>query len=119
MVRIINNSRYDSHTNLIFKNLRILRFHDICKLQIGQFMFLYENNMLPENFENMFKLNKEVHNYDTRSASEFRIEIPRTILRQFSIKYMGPFFYNSLPEFNVRKSTSIRSFTRNVKIYLC
>ena len=75
VVRIINNSRYDSHTNLILKNLRILRFHDICKLQIGQFMFLYENNMLPGNFENMFKLNKEVHNYDTRSASEFHIEM--------------------------------------------
>ena len=89
VVRIVNNSRYDSHTNSIFKNLRIIKFHDICKLQTGQFMFLYENNILPENFENMFKLNKEVHNYDTRSAYEFHIETPRTNLRQFSIKYQG------------------------------
>ena len=114
VVRIINNSRYDSHINLIFKNLRRIRFNDICKLQIGQFMFLYENNILPESFENMFKLNKEVHNYDTRSACEFRIETPRTNLRQFSIKYQRPFFYNSLPELNVRQSTSIRSFTRKL-----
>ncbi len=92
VVRIINNSRYDSHTNSIFKNLRIIKFHDICKLQTGQFMFLYENNILPENFENMFKLNKEVHNYDTRSAYEFHIETPRTNLRQFSIKYRDHFF---------------------------
>ncbi len=76
-------------------------------------MFLYENNILPENFENMFILNKEVHNYDTRSAYEFHIETPRTNLRQFSIKYQGPFFYNTLPELNVRNSASIRSLREN------
>jgi hypothetical protein len=117
---VINNSRYNSHTNLIFENPRIIKFHDFYKLQTGQFMFLYINNTLPENFENMFKLNKEVHNYDTRSACVFHIdETPRTNLRQFSIKYQGPFFYNSLPESNVRNSVSIRSLIRKFKIHLC
>jgi hypothetical protein len=34
IVRILNNSSFDSHTNLIFKNLRLLKFHDLRKLQI-------------------------------------------------------------------------------------
>ena len=41
VVRIINNSRFDSHTGLIFKNLRLLKFNDIRILQTGQFMFSY------------------------------------------------------------------------------
>ena len=40
MARILNNSTFDSHTSEIFKNLRLFKFHDICKLQTAQFMFL-------------------------------------------------------------------------------
>ena len=96
VIRILNNSGFDSHTTPIFKNLRLLKFHDIRKLQTGQFMFLYENNLSPVHFENLFILKRQVHNYNTRTVNEFYIAISRTNLRQFSIKYQGPVLYNNL-----------------------
>lgn len=118
VVRIINNSRFDSPTGLIFKNFQLLKFNDIHKLQTGQFMFSYEHNLLPEHFRSMFCSNKQVHNYDTRRANEFHIITPRTNIRQFSIKYQGPFFYNSLNK-NIVNSESLSCFAKKLKTHFC
>ena len=69
IVRILNNSTFDSHTGEIFKNLLLLKFHDICKLQTAQFMFLYENNFLPDHFEGLFLLKNQLHRYYTGDAN--------------------------------------------------
>jgi hypothetical protein len=97
-------------TNLIFKNLRLLKFHDLRELQTGQFMLLYMNNLLPDHFENLFLLKQQVH-YNTRRANEFYIATPRTNLRQFSIKYQGPLLYNNLNN-NIINSVSYSLFTK-------
>ena len=39
IIRIINKSHFDAHTNPIFKDLGILKFNDIHLLQLGQFMY--------------------------------------------------------------------------------
>jgi hypothetical protein len=118
IVRIMNNSTFDSHTSMIFKNLRLLKFNDICKLQTCQFMFLYKKNLVPEHFKNIFLLNSQIHNYNTRRANEFHIVTPRTNLRQFSIKYQGPFLYNSLDN-DIVNSVSLSSFTKKLKKLFC
>ena len=116
-VRILNNSTFDSHTSEIFRNLRLLKFHDICKLQTAQFMFLYENNFLPDHFEGLFLLKNEFHRYYTRNVKEFYIATPRTNVRQFSIKYQGPILYNNLDN-SIVNSVSFSSFTKRLKLFL-
>ena len=96
IIRIINNSDYSAHTNSIFKKLFILKFQDIQKLQISQFMFSYRNNSLPNKFQGMFILNTRIHNYNTRTNNLIRISLVRTRLHQFSIQYQGPTIFNSL-----------------------
>lgn len=120
IVQILNNSAFDSHTSEIFKNLRLLKFDDICKLQTAQFMFLYENNSLPHHFEGLFLLKNDVHRY-TRNANEFilnaiefYIATPTPNLRQFSIKYQGPILYNNLHN-SIVNSVSLSSFTKKTK----
>ena len=103
---------------MIFKNLRLLKFNDICKLQTCQLMFLYKKNLVPEHFKNIFLLNSQIHNYNTRRANEFHIVTPRTNLRQFSIKYQGPFLYNSLDN-DIVNSVSLSSFTKKFKKLFC
>jgi hypothetical protein len=39
VVRILSRSNFDAHTDPIFKELHIMKFRDICSLQMGQFMF--------------------------------------------------------------------------------
>ena len=72
------------------------------------------NNLLPDHFENLFLLKRQVHNYNTRRANEFYIATPRTNLRQFSIKYQGPLLYNNLNN-NIINSVSYSSFTKKIK----
>ena len=46
-MRGINKDAYDAHTDPIFKELRILKFNDIYLLNLGKFMYSYQNGLLP------------------------------------------------------------------------
>ena len=69
-VRIITSANYNEHTEPIFKNLSILKIHDlfsICQLK------LYHNSLnklLPHHFINM---NNEVHPYSTRISTKLHV----------------------------------------------
>ena len=43
IIRIINKSHFNAHTDTIFKDLGILEFNDIHLLQLGQFMYSCKN----------------------------------------------------------------------------
>ena len=51
VIRIVSRSCFDAHANPIFVSLRILKFEDIIKLQIGKVMYLYKSGLLPNSFK--------------------------------------------------------------------
>ena len=53
--------------------------------------------LLPNSFSDMFKLSNQIHSYNTRNSNKFFIFHSRTNIRQFSIRFRGPKFFNSLP----------------------
>ena len=53
-IRNINKSKYNSHTNPIFKKLNILKFNDLFDLNCKLFMHSFVHNKLPSCFESMF-----------------------------------------------------------------
>ena len=53
-LRIVSNSTYIAHTGPIFKELKLLKFHDIHSFQLGTFMFSFKNSTLPSKFNNFF-----------------------------------------------------------------
>ena len=54
IIRIISKTKFDAHSLPLFRENKILKFHDICSLQIGQFMFSYKHGLLPKCFDNLF-----------------------------------------------------------------
>ena len=42
VVRIINKEKFDAHTDPIFKELKILKLHDIYLFHLGKFMYLFK-----------------------------------------------------------------------------
>ena len=73
MIRIVDKSYYNAHTEPIFKKLNLLKFQDIHLLHLGQFMFSFKNSILgPRKFKNIFTTNNQIHNYNTRHANSFR-----------------------------------------------
>ena len=69
-VRIMTFSDYDSHTNPIFIDLKILKVKDVIKLQQLKLAYEYCNNLIPYDLHNLFNCVHEIHatNQITRGA---------------------------------------------------
>ena len=106
---------FDAHTHdPIFQNLNILKFHDIYLIQLGLFMYTYQNHTLPVKFH-FISLQHQIHSYNTRNSYKFRLPFCRTRIKQFSVFYQGPKFYNSLNT-NIINSSSPFSFKRSLNL---
>ena len=46
VIRMVNKSYYNAHTEPIFKKLNLLKFPDIHLMHLGQFMFSFKNAIL-------------------------------------------------------------------------
>ena len=117
VVRIKSRTAFDAHTELLFKNLRILNLKDIYKLQIRKFRYQCKSGLLQDSFNDMFLVTRQVHSYGTRSPELFYLPQCTTNIRKFSISFQGPNFYNSLsPE--IRNTTSTATFCSKLKAFL-
>ena len=97
IIRILNKSNFIAHTDPLFKKSGLLKFHDICLLQLEKFMYSYKTFLLPKRFDNMFLLNNQIHTYNnTRNLLAFHLPLCRTNIRLFSIRFQGPKFCKSL-----------------------
>ncbi len=66
IVRILSLSKYDAHTESIFKMLKLLQVNDILKLQEYKFYFKLKNNKLPHYLQNLpFNDNINEHSHAT------------------------------------------------------
>ena len=84
IIRIINKSHFNAHTDPIFKDLGILKFNDIHLLQLGQFMYSCKNSFLPPKFNNNFSQSNQFHSYNTRNSQAYRLPYCRTNTKKFS-----------------------------------
>ena len=113
VVRTIAKTDLYAHTDPIFRNLGILKFHDMHLLQLGLFMYSDQNRTLPLKFDCKFTLQKE-----TRNSHLYRLPLCRTNIKQFSVFYQGPKFYNSLSTEIVNSSSSV-SFKKALMAFFC
>ena len=84
-IRIVTNSSYNAHTNVLFCGLQILNVYNIFKLQVGEFMYNYFNRYLLDNFDNYFFLNSDVHGHYTRSSNLCNLFLQTNTLPSFDI----------------------------------
>ena len=89
IIRIITNPNFKEHTGPLFKELLISPLDDINNEAIALFMFRYFNNNLPSSFNDFFCLNKDVHQYNTRSSSNVHKIQVRANYQKHSVKYKG------------------------------
>ena len=114
IIRIISKVSFDSHTDVLFKEHGILKFFDTYFYQIGKYMYLFKKGLLPNYFRNMFTLASQLHSHYTRNCNLYYIPPCRTNIRNVSIRFQGPKFFNSLsPE--IQNSESIRLFGKRLK----
>jgi hypothetical protein len=78
-MRMIHNSAYNSHTDPMLKNAKILKIDDLYEYQAALFMFDYTKHNLPISFDSVFKFRYEIHtNRLTRQSNKLDITRCRT-----------------------------------------
>ena len=80
VIRTVAKTPFDAHTDPIFQNLGILKFHDIYLIQLGLFMYSYQNHTLPLKFHCKFTLQSQINSYNTRN-SKFHLPFCRTQIK--------------------------------------
>ena len=94
-MRIITFSDFNSHTNALFTDLKILKVDDVILNCIYSNSFYHD--LLPSGRSNIINYNSGIHNYNTRSTvfqGFFIPEISTTNYGTKSIKYQGPRIWN-------------------------
>ena len=70
-IRIVANSKYNAHTQPLFKQFRILKLSDVLILQTMKVYHKFRNKELPVYMKNWpLIINNEIHQYNTRIASD-------------------------------------------------
>ena len=113
VIRVISKEAFDAHTDPIFQKLCILKFTDVYLLQLGTFMYKYNNNLLPLTFDNSFIKINQIHTYNTRTSKQYYIPTCRTKIRQFSANYQGPLFL-----IHYCDASTVSLFQSKLKMYL-
>ena len=119
-IRVITCSKYNAHSEPLFKNLHLLKIEDIFKVQQLKFYYRLVNDLLPTYF-NCFPITPihQIHQHSTRASSNLyttRVnhEFAKRCVRHSIIKTL-----NHAPDLikNIINTHSGHGFTSYIKTY--
>ena len=109
-IRHITKKNYISHTEPLFKSMRLLRVEENVKLHIYKFCYKLENKTLPAYFLNdLFLKNSEVHSRNLRGKDNYRVPKVKHEYARNMISYLIPKELNACP-INIREKIHTHSF---------
>ena len=115
-IRIITNQPYNAHTSPLFHKLKILKFEDIHMIQLSQFMHKMYHNELPDPLNRKLVVNAQVHQHNTRAASNPRRPQIRTSIASNSIYYQSSGIWCNIDS-KFRTIPQISVFSSKLKSY--
>ena len=118
-IRIICNSRYNSHTDPLFKKLNLLKIQDIFRVQCLKFFFNFENEKVPMYFLQSFSFPRGEHDHETRNRSLYQINRANRQTSKKTLKYYLPSLLNETPDGILRKiyTHSLDNFKQRIKSF--
>ena len=119
-IRIITNSKYNSHTEPLFKKTNILKFEDMFNVSCTKFLYKLLQQNLPAYFRGFDLIpQNSVHSHLTRENIRYRLNVTRTKKAQNSIRNVLPKFANHLPGciYNKLFTHSLQGVSRFSKTY--
>jgi hypothetical protein len=120
LVRVITLSRYNSHTDPLFKRLKTLKATHLCALHELIFCYKLHHNSLPSYFSNsFFTRHTDTHRYNTRNARNFQFPQISHSFAKNCIRYRLPALYSTTPSSIIDKISthSQQGFKKYVKIH--
>ena len=121
IIRIITSSKYNAHTEPLFKKLGLLKIPDMMKHNALKFLYKLKNNKIPAYFENYNILTqRDIHGRDTRYNQLVPSTVTRTVLQKNCLRNYLPEVINTTPETVLEKATthSYKGFSNYAKLKL-
>ena len=121
-IRIISISKYNAHTDPLFKQSRILKLPHILQLQELKFYHKYINKKLPAYLQSIpLKQNKRFHEHLTRSHLKLHITRTNHRFAEICIRNSIPLLVNTMPIYmeiiNKISTHSLLNVARRIKEY--
>ena len=107
-IRLINLSKYNAHTEPIFKQFKLLKVNHILQMQEFKFYHKFKNNTLPAYLQHLNLLpNSSIHSHSTRGKTDLHIHCTQnnTYVRKTMLKtkytsftkYCSKFHHRQIP----------------------
>lgn len=119
-VRIITNSKYNAHTEPIFKHLDLLKFNDLVKLNELKFFYKYSHQTLPQKINEIpIQPNHTIHQHNTRSRYQIHTQLVKHEYAKKCLEYQLPITINTTPKIVLDKiyTHSLDGFAKYSKNY--
>ena len=120
-IRTISKSKYNAHTEPIFKKLQFLKLNDIFKLQQLKFYYKHIKGDLPKYFQHFSYIhNFEIHHHYTRETSSIFIPRVNHAYAQKHIRHNLIQTINNTPNNIIDKihTHSLRGFLNYIKVFI-
>ena len=120
-IRTITCSRYNVHTDSIFKQLTFRRLNDINQLQQLKFMYKLQNHTLPLYFNTFSpKRHTDIHRHKTRQINQYLTCRTRHVFAQKCLRFDIPHLINNSPSNIINPFTTIHdgNFRRHSSCYV-
>ena len=105
---------YRCHTGPLLKKHNGLNIYDTFKLELGIFMYKHQTKRLPIVFSEYFTKNNQIHNYQTRNASDYSINKTKKRFSDRAVRTTGPVLWNTL-DANLKQCKTIKHFRNTYK----
>ena len=120
-VRILSLSKYNAHTEPIFKNLKLLKVTDILKLQELKFYYKFRHSRLPQYLMNLpLHPNITIHDHATRIQNDIHQPLASHAYAKKCLRYDLPVVINNTPKIIIEKidTHSLAGFAGYIKQYI-
>jgi Txe/YoeB family toxin of Txe-Axe toxin-antitoxin module len=117
ILRIIKSVNRRTESKPLFIFFKVLNVFQLLNYTTIIFMYKFEKKMLPMIFEDMFKYNFEVHNYNTRRNNNLATNFFKLSGSQHSMKHYGAKLFNFIRN-KVNINFSIHTFKRKLKHFI-
>ena len=121
-IRIITLSKYNAHTEPLFKSLFILPLHLLCDFFRLQFMHQYIQGLLPSSFDNTWTTNFNRRDVNLavhlRNSDELYIPFSRLVQTDCHPYYKLPRIWQDFSEHSIKIIRSKEEFNSKLKTYL-
>ncbi len=116
----LTNSKFNTHTEPLFKKCCILQLPQLIEFSRLQFMHNFIQNRLPSCFNNFWLKNQERRTEDERQLrndEDYFVPIARTKLTERLPAHTLPTLWNNLPDVSTKNESSLKSLKKNYVTY--